>query len=134
MGTLEKSQMDLVYQKLQKNEIRIQNDRGTIQADKDGILFFTVFYDKGIRIRIDGKEAEVLNLDGRTGIFITKGNHEVEFSYRVSGLRVGAAGSVLTLGIIGLSLWMERVRKSKRGRGRSNKKEPHLFTDRDMGR
>lgn len=134
LGTLEERQMDLIYQKLQKNEIRIQNDRGTIQADKDGILFFPVFYDKGIRIRIDGKEAEVLNLDGMTGIFITKGNHEVEFSYRVSGLRAGAAGSVLTLGIIGLSLWMERVRKSKRGRGRSNEKEPHLFTDRDMGR
>ena len=77
---------------------------------------------------------EVLNLDGMTGIFITKGNHEVEFSYRVSGLRAGAAGSVLTLGIIGLSLWMESVRKSKRRRGRSNEKEPHLFTDRDMGR
>lgn len=125
LGTLEKSQMDLVYQKLQKNEIRIQNDRGTIQADKDGILFFPVFYDKGILIRIDGKEAEVLDLDGMTGIFITKGNHEVEFSYRVSGLRVGAAGSVLSLGIIGFSLWIERLRKNKRGRDRSYEENQH---------
>ncbi len=125
LGTLEKSQMDLVYQKLQKNEIRIQNDRGTIQADKDGILFFPVFYDKGILIRIDGKEAEVLDLDGMTGIFITKGNHEVEFSYRVSGLRVGAAGSVLSLGILGFSLWIERLRKNKRGRDRSYEENQH---------
>ena len=118
LGTLEESQMDMAYEKLQKNQIWIQNGRGSVQTERDGILFFPIFYDSGIHVRIDGEETEVLNLDGMTGISITKGNHEVEFSYRVSGLSAGVAGSVLSLDIIGLSLCMERLRKHKKEKGR----------------
>lgn len=114
LGTIEEKQMDSIYEKLQKNEIQMQNGRGRIQTDKDGVLFFPLFYDKGLHVRVDGKETEVLDLGGMTGISVTKGNHEVEFSYRVPGMEAGIAGSLVSLGIIGGSLWLEKTGRNKK--------------------
>ena len=42
LGTFEQSQMDSIYRKLSQNEVRIRNGRGSIQADRAGILFSVV--------------------------------------------------------------------------------------------
>ncbi|MGI6008032.1 MAG: YfhO family protein [Ruminococcus sp.] len=124
LGTAEDRRIDAVYQKLRQNQIRLQKGKGTIQAEKDGILFFPVFYDKGLSARIDGKETEVLNLDGMTGIPVVKGNHELEFFYEVPGLKAGAACSAASLAVLGISFWLGKAKK-KYLRGGTNEENQY---------
>lgn len=109
--SIQESQIDAVYQKLRQNEIYLQEGKGTIQADKNGVIFFSTFYDKGIHFMVDGKETKVYNLDGMTGVPIEKGMHEIQMSYTVSGLKAGVIISVLSLVLLGILLWNDRMKK-----------------------
>ena len=111
LGVLQEDQINDVYQKLHQNEIWMQDGKGTIQADKKGVIFFSTFYDKGIHFLVDGKETEVLNLGGMTGISVEKGKHEIQMFYTVSGLNAGIAVSVLSLAFFGILLWNDHRKK-----------------------
>ena len=72
--------------------------KGNITCKEDGVLLTTLPYDGGWRIFIDGREAETAKAAGYlTCTDITKGSHQVEFSYVVPGIKLGAAVSLLGL-------------------------------------
>ena len=97
LGVCGQAQLDRIYRKLAANELHLENGKGSMRASKDGILFFSTFYDAGIHVWVDGNEAEALNLDGMLGVPVLKGLHRVELRYEVPGLQLGAAVSVFCL-------------------------------------
>jgi len=56
--------------------------KGTIQVSEKKMLFFSVPYDKGWTIKIDGKKVKpkLINI-GFMGVIISGGTHKVEFSF-----------------------------------------------------
>lgn len=72
---------------------------GTIQAEEDGIMYTSIPYDNGWKVKVDGKEVEVDSIDGTLMyIHLDAGGHTVEMTYIPSGFIPGfliTAGSCL---------------------------------------
>jgi len=80
---------------------------GTINANRDGILYTSIPYEKGWSVKVDGVEQEIIPFgaivpDSKTPedtdkyqyggvccVAISKGEHTIEFSYTPSGFKVG---------------------------------------------
>jgi uncharacterized membrane protein YfhO len=66
----------------QITEFKQSNIKGTIQLEKTKLLFFTIPFDKGWKIKVDGKEEILSRVNiGFTGIVLTAGKHEIELYY-----------------------------------------------------
>ena len=81
------------------------------QLEKPGLLILTDVFYPGWRVYVDGKEEEILRVDGLLrGVYLKEGKHEVVFFYRpwsfIWGC-VGAGGSLL-IGV--LTLFLRRRR------------------------
>ncbi|MBE6737346.1 MAG: hypothetical protein E7566_01650 [Ruminococcaceae bacterium] len=81
---------------------------GTINANRDGILYTSIPYEKGWTVKVDGVEQEVIplgvvypdadtpdnretaRLGGMCCVAITKGTHTIEFSYTPAGFKFAA--------------------------------------------
>lgn len=56
--------------------------KGTIDLDKEKMLFFTIPFDKAWNIKINGKEEQLSRVNiGFSGILLSAGNHEIELYY-----------------------------------------------------
>lgn len=60
------------------------------------------FYDSDMRIYVDGKKAETLNLQGLTGVKLSAGAHKIVMKYHTPGLRLGAVLSILMVFVLGI--------------------------------
>lgn len=76
------------YDKLSENVYHITSFEdthieGTVNSDKEGILFTSIPYIDGWEITVDGKEADRISIgnDGLIGVKISPGNHKVVFNY-----------------------------------------------------
>ncbi len=86
---------------------------GTVDANRDGLLFLTIPYDTGWSATLDGKEVELKNIDKAfMGIEVKQGNHEIHLEYRPEGIRLGlwiSLGCLLALSaVIALPKVMKR--------------------------
>jgi len=72
---------------------------GTIDASSDKLLFFSIPYNRGWSIKIDGEQRkpEIVNI-GFLGTPITEGEHYIELTYRTPGLLPG--GILSALGVL----------------------------------
>lgn len=74
------------------------NITGDINADKDKILFFSIPFDKGWHVKIDGKEISPLMVNiGFIGVPITKGVHHIELSFTPLFFYTGAVISIIAI-------------------------------------
>ena len=96
---------------------------GTLTAPADGALLLTVPYDKGWSVTVDGEPAETFpfdavenNKDGALlAVDVIAGTHTVELTYRVPGLRLGAAVSLISAALLVLLvLYRRKDEKSER--------------------
>lgn len=110
--------------------------KGTLTAQEDGTLFFSLPYDKGWQVYVDGKAVDtfpidrgedrvekedgtfeyVKNDDGALlGAYITQGEHTVEIVYTAPGLTTGLliSGGSIALLLIPLLLWIFRRRRGE---------------------
>ena len=56
---------------------------GTVTTDKPACVFFSIPYDEGWRVKIDGKNAELKKVNiGFCGVFLDEGKHTIELYYR----------------------------------------------------
>lgn len=80
---------------------------GTIYANRDGVLYTSIPYEKGWTVKVDGVEQEIIplgviypdskdpdNMDkaregGTCCVALTKGEHTIEFSYTPAGFKIG---------------------------------------------
>lgn len=114
LGTLDENRMDMVYKKLQKNEVWLQNGQGKISTTQNKVLYIPMFYNKGLQVQIDGQNEKVLNLGGMTGIVIPKGKHNIKIAYGTRGFWSGAAISIVSIFICAGVSYMERYQESKK--------------------
>lgn len=67
-----------------------------IDAKTSGLLVFTIPYDKGFSAKVDGQYAEIIPCDvAFMGVWVEPGEHDIAFTYRTRGLRLGIAMSAL---------------------------------------
>ena len=100
--------------------ITMENDsiRGTISADTDKLLVFSIPYQNGWSAWVDGKEADLIKTNIMyTGLEIEPGDHEIELRYKMPGVKYGIIVTAVSVGIfiliiIGTSIL--RKRKSQR--------------------
>ena len=79
------------------------------------ILFTTIPYDECWNVKVDGNDAEILSLldDAFIGVRVPKGNHSIEFSYKVLGLKGGILLSLVGVLIIAFMIVIIKVPKRK---------------------
>lgn len=83
--------------------VRDENSRVTLRATlpRRGLVVLDDQYTDGWSVDVDGHAATPLHVnDVLRGVVVPAGRHEVTWSYRVPGLRVGAALSLLALALL----------------------------------
>ena len=85
---------------------------GDIKIDEDHSLVFTqVPYDKGWKVKVDGKQIEYSKVNGGfIGFYLDSGNHTVEFEYTIPMLIPGIVVSLVSTLI--LVIYVKKVIKS----------------------
>lgn len=126
------SALEQVYEKLNQYPFEVTSWRdtsleGTVNADKAGMLFTTIPYEKGWTVYVDGiKEESYKMMDTFLSVEIPEGSHTVRFEYEPEGLRLGGlitGGCILFLIVTALGgyVWRKRdVLKAPRREEKEN--------------
>ncbi len=79
---------------------------GTIQANRDGLLYTSIPQDGNWEVRVDGISVDtVLVGNVMLGVPLTAGAHTVTFTYRNRAFEIGAGISLMCFGIFALLYW-----------------------------
>jgi Bacterial membrane protein YfhO len=85
--------------------------RIVINAPQDGIVVLRQQAANGWRVQVDGKPATALTIDGIfRGVNVTRGRHEIVWTYRPLSLFIGAAMTILTLIAMQIFAFVKRSR------------------------
>lgn len=113
--------LESVYDVLTKSPLKIDTwtdtqIKGTVDAERAGLLYMSIPYDKGWTIKVDGETVEAYKIfDTFLSVHLTAGTHEISLEYMPQGLEAGAfitAGSVLILLVFG-GLSFRKRKKSR---------------------
>lgn len=114
--------LESVYNVLSNNSMTLTKwtdtqIQGTVDAEKAGLLFLSIPYDKGWTIRIDGKAVEPYKIfDTFLSVHVTAGTHIISMEYMPQGLR---SGGIITAGSVIILLALAGLSAAKRKKGRS---------------
>ncbi|MCL1829673.1 MAG: YfhO family protein, partial [Oscillospiraceae bacterium] len=114
------SLFDKGYEMLAQNtmELTVFSDTrvtGHITAEKDGLLYTSIPYEKGWRARVDGEETEIITIGGSmSALRLKAGGHEIEFTYRSYGSTAGILFSLCSLAAFSSLIFICRKAQSKR--------------------
>jgi hypothetical protein len=85
--------------------------RITVNAPGDGIVVLRQQPARGWRVKVDGKRAEPLVIDGIfRGVNVAKGRHEILWIYRPPAFFIGAGLTILTLSTMQIFAFVKRSR------------------------
>ena len=88
--------------------------KGTITAEKDGIMFTTITNEPGWTIYVDGVKTEPVELyEALIGVPLTAGTHTVEMKFFPKGLAIGIRLSIAGLLCLVLIVILERGSRKK---------------------
>jgi uncharacterized membrane protein YfhO len=86
---------------------------GKINVESDKIMYLSIPFDDGWKLKIDGQDANKIIADGgMTGVMLKKGAHTIELSFHLRGYHKGLLMSLLGLAIYA-GLWFYSRRKVK---------------------
>lgn len=87
---------------------------GNISVAEDGILFLSMPYSKGWKLKVNGKEEDIQVVQSSfTGIPLEAGSYKIEMSYKTPGLNIGLWISLLSLlGAFSLYFFTRKTRNS----------------------
>jgi uncharacterized membrane protein YfhO len=74
---------------------------GQVDLEEDGVLNFSTNYNKGWKVKVDGKRVDTFNNKYFLAINIKKGKHKIELEYTIPYMKEG-----LILSLIGLCLYI----------------------------
>ena len=81
--------------------------KGTVNMNRERLLFFSIPYDEGWSIYVDGEEKELLKVNiGFMGVVISKGKHKVELVHQTPRSTLLNSLSILGLLIYGLMIFL----------------------------
>lgn len=91
--------------------------KGTYQAEGGECVFLSVPYDSGLRLKINGKRAEIHEIyDGFIGFYLKEGKNEIKISYRTPGFIMSVGITLIGAGLfVALCPFAWRKRKSTNG-------------------
>jgi uncharacterized membrane protein YfhO len=82
---------------------------GNIEVDSDKIMTWTIPYEKGWKVKVDGEEVSKFTTNiGFIGINLAEGSHNITLEYRMPGSIEGLILSIITL----LIIWGMHFKKS----------------------
>jgi uncharacterized membrane protein YfhO len=83
----------------------------TVDAPREGVVVLHQQHVPGWRVSIDGIEARSVPIDGIFhGVQVTRGRHEIVFSYHAPGLFVGALATIFSVMALTLFMFVKRTR------------------------
>ncbi len=108
--------LDQAYSILEKSQWQISHFdstevAGSIECDRDGLMFTSIPYDEGWTIRVDGEKVQPEKMaDAFIGLRLDAGKHEITMKYMPDGF---VPGALLTLLGILVLLWMFYMERKK---------------------
>ena len=101
---------------LELTEFSTTRVEGTIDCDRDGLLYTSIPNDGNWKAMVDGEEAElVLVGDAMIGLDLTEGSHEIVFVYENAAFTYGALISVFSLlAFLVIIYWNDREKWNER--------------------
>ena len=97
---------------------------GTINCNRDGLLYTSIPQNGNWTVTVDGKEAEIsLVGDAMVGVLLTEGQHTVCFTYRNNAFTTGLIVSILCLVIFCGIFFMKRLYPQIQYKGKYERKE-----------
>ena len=127
-GILNNERFRAGYEKLARSTLELTSFRntrveGTINCDRDGLLYASIPQNGNWKVYVDGREAEIkLVGECMIGVSLTEGEHTVTYVYRNAAFSLGWKIS-LGCALIVLALYLVQNRKAiaKHSRGRFEK-------------
>lgn len=87
------------------------------QMRKDNLLFFSIPYDEGFSLTVDGKPAKLERADlGLSAVYVPEGYHEIRAVYMPRGFYTALAVSLAAAALLALTAVFEAVRSSRKNR------------------
>jgi uncharacterized membrane protein YfhO len=108
------------YDKLASSTLEIDNFSGTyisgtIECDRNGVLYTSIPQDGNWVAMVDGERAEIINIgDAMVGLLLSEGEHTVHFMYRNYDFIIGSCISIFSLCIFTIILIISKKRRYKR--------------------
>lgn len=111
-SVFENAYSKLADEQLELTQFEDTNIRGTVNALEDGIMYFSIPYEKGWSVYVDGEKAETLPLaHAMLGARIPAGEHEIELKYIPEGFVPGTAASGVSVVLCGVIAYFDRKKK-----------------------
>lgn len=104
-GTFDDAAFDALYRQLSEHHFNATSVtdtsvEGEITAAEDGICYFSIPYDKGWSVSVDGKKASAVSVFGAfIGLRLAAGTHAVSLHYETPGFSTGLTVSYICLAI-----------------------------------
>ena len=97
---------------------------GTINCDRDGLLYTSIPQNGNWYAEVDGEEVEVLTVgDAMCAVMLTAGDHEVRFYYRNEAFALGWKISFVCIAIFAILVWHTQPHSTRKGKYEKTKKE-----------
>ena len=113
---------DQVQQSLNSQALKVTNAKeakieGEIDVQENGVLYTSIPFEKGWSVYVDGEKVETASLcaDSLLGVVLSKGHHQITFSYTPEGFVPGLLLTILSILCLALPYEkiMEFIRKRK---------------------
>jgi uncharacterized membrane protein YfhO len=89
---------------------------GKITVDKNKMMYLAMPYDKGWKLKVDGKDADVVMLNGgMTGLMLSKGAHTMELHYELRYMSLALMAMIAGVALYAGGVWY--YRKQRKGYG-----------------
>lgn len=94
----EENMKKISYESLEVKEYSSNKIYGDIKVSQDKVLVFSIPYDKGWTVNVNGKSTEIIKTNiGLMGINLTEGSYEIELKYSPPFLKVGSFITLISL-------------------------------------
>lgn len=102
----------IVDEEFEITEFSDTNIKGLVNAKNSGILYFSIPYEKGWSVYVDGEKAETFPvIDAMLGVEVGVGEHEIELKYAPEGFYVGLMASIAAVLLFVLFAVLEAKKK-----------------------
>ncbi len=120
---------ELKKQPLEIESFKEDHIKGTVNAQKDGILFTTISWEPGWTIYVDGKKTEPVKLaDALIGVPVSKGEHTVEMKFFPAGMALGMILSAAGIAVVVMIGYYEHRNRKAASDKREQQEQPNEDT------
>lgn len=86
----------------------------TIVSKGEGYAFYSIPNDEGWSAKVNGEEAEILDVNGFMAVRVRDGENTITFAYETPGLKVGGLGSAVSAVLLAAYLFIFKTKAQKK--------------------